>query len=250
MRSVVFGFALAFVAAGCGPLAQPALGRVDALPPQPSPDMRDQRNRLDVYYHLNAPASVSSRIVSADAGQWPIASDSPRPVAGDYVLEFDGTVAGPGLSERRVLPDGDYQVVLEVDSGGQHQQAQVPLHVRDADSRIPDIADLALLPDRISPNFDARADITHVTYRLAKDAYVAPYLDTTSETGQSRRVWMGEEIKAQAGGSFTAGQTIFDLKKDGVGYSTSGGKIDDIKAKLDDYKQKIIAGTITVPTKP
>src|SRR5207253_2127833 len=83
-----------------------------------------------------------------DGGQWPIASDSPRPVAGDYVLEFDGTVAGPGLSERRVLPDGDYQVVLEVDSGRQHQQAQVPLHVRDADSRIPDIADLPLLPAR------------------------------------------------------------------------------------------------------
>jgi basic membrane protein A and related proteins len=59
-----------------------------------------------------------------------------------------------------------------------------------------------------------------------------------------------EFIKADAAGSFTAGQTIFDLKKDGVGYSTSGGKIDDIKSKLDDYKQKIISGAITVPTKP
>ena len=199
MRSVVFGFALAFVAAGCGPLAQPALGRVDALPPQPSPDMRDQRNRLDVYYHLNAPASVSSRIVSADGGQWPIASDSPRPVAGDYVLEFDGTVAGPGLSERRVLPDGDYQVVLEVDSGGQHQQAQVPLHVRDADSRIPDIADLALLPDRISPNFDARDDVTHITFRLGKDAQISAFLDVASVSGALRRVWMGEEVQTTAG---------------------------------------------------
>ena len=161
--------------------------------------MRDQRNRLDVYYHLNAPASVSSRIVSADGGQWPIASDSPRPVAGDYVLEFDGTVAGPGLSERRVLPDGDYQVVLEVDSGGQHQQAQVPLHVRDADSRIPDIADLALLPDRISPNFDARDDVTHITFRLGKDAQISAFLDVASVSGALRRVWMGEEVQTTAG---------------------------------------------------
>ena len=49
-------------------------------------------------------------------------------------------------------------------------------------------------------------------------------------------------------GNFTAGQTVFDLKADGVGYSTSGGKVDDIKAKLDEYKQQIIDGKITVPT--
>ena len=30
-------------------------------------------------------------------------------------------------------------------------------------------------------------------------------------------------------------------------YSTSGGKIDDIKSKVDDFKAKIIAGTIKVP---
>jgi basic membrane protein A len=50
-------------------------------------------------------------------------------------------------------------------------------------------------------------------------------------------------------GGFTAGTTIFDLKADGVGYSTSGGKVDDIKAKLDAYKQKIVDGSITVPDK-
>jgi basic membrane protein A and related proteins len=55
-------------------------------------------------------------------------------------------------------------------------------------------------------------------------------------------------IKGQAAGSFTAGALVFDLSKDGVGYSTSGGKIDDIKAQLDDYKQKIISGAIKVPT--
>jgi basic membrane protein A len=51
-------------------------------------------------------------------------------------------------------------------------------------------------------------------------------------------------------GSFKAGNTIFDVKSGGIDYSTSGGKIDDIKAKVDVFKQKIIDGTITVPTKP
>ena len=47
---------------------------------------------------------------------------------------------------------------------------------------------------------------------------------------------------------FTAGPTTYDLEKDGVGYSTSGGQVDDIVSKLDDYKAKIISGEITVPT--
>jgi basic membrane protein A len=57
-----------------------------------------------------------------------------------------------------------------------------------------------------------------------------------------------EFIKGQAAGSFTAGPTVFDLAKDGVGYSTSGGKIDDIKTQLEDFKKKIIDGTIKVPS--
>ena len=49
-------------------------------------------------------------------------------------------------------------------------------------------------------------------------------------------------------GKFTAGTTTYDLAKDGVGYSTSGGQIDDIKTQLEDYKAKIISGEIKVPT--
>jgi basic membrane protein A len=57
-------------------------------------------------------------------------------------------------------------------------------------------------------------------------------------------------VKSAGSGSALTGVQVFDLKKDGVGYSTSGGFVDDIKSKLDDYKQKIISGQITVPTKP
>jgi basic membrane protein A len=59
-----------------------------------------------------------------------------------------------------------------------------------------------------------------------------------------------EFIKSSAAGSFKAGVQVFDLKKDGVGYSTSGGKIDDIKSKLDEYKRQIISGAVAVPTAP
>ena len=57
-------------------------------------------------------------------------------------------------------------------------------------------------------------------------------------------------IKALTEGKFVAGTKVYDLKAGGVGYSTTGGKIDDIKAKLEEFKTQIIDGKIVVPTKP
>ena len=54
-------------------------------------------------------------------------------------------------------------------------------------------------------------------------------------------------IKSAADGKDQTGNNVFDLKAGGVDYSTTGGQVDDIKAKLDEYKQKIIAGEIKVP---
>jgi hypothetical protein len=137
--------------------------------------------------------------VSATGGQWLVHSAAPRPTAGDYVFHFDGTVAGPGPNERRVLPDGDYQVILDVQAGATTQQQRVPINVRDAQTATPDILDLALLPDTISPNFDAIDDVTHVTYRLARDARVSAFLDQPSLSGAPTRIWMGEETPVLAG---------------------------------------------------
>ncbi len=56
-------------------------------------------------------------------------------------------------------------------------------------------------------------------------------------------------IKSIHDGSFKAGNTVFDLKADGVGYSTTGGMVDDIADKLEAYKADIISGKIVVPAK-
>lgn len=55
-------------------------------------------------------------------------------------------------------------------------------------------------------------------------------------------------IQSVTKGSPLSGTQTFDLKSGGIDYATSGGKVDDIKTKLDDFKQKIISGAITVPT--
>jgi len=48
-------------------------------------------------------------------------------------------------------------------------------------------------------------------------------------------------------GTFPTGTERYDLERDGVGYSTSGGFVDDITDQLDEYRQQIIDGQITVP---
>ena len=49
---------------------------------------------------------------------------------------------------------------------------------------------------------------------------------------------------------FTPGGVRLGLAEGGIGYSTSGGFVDDIAADLDGYAEQIIAGDITVPTEP
>lgn len=49
---------------------------------------------------------------------------------------------------------------------------------------------------------------------------------------------------------FAAGIHTFGLANGGVGYATSGGFVDDIKAKLDGYAADIVAGRIVVPQTP
>ncbi len=59
-----------------------------------------------------------------------------------------------------------------------------------------------------------------------------------------------ETIKAVNDGDTSGGIKVFDLSNDGVGYSTSGGYIDDFVEQLDEIKAMIVAGDITVPTAP
>jgi basic membrane protein A and related proteins len=59
-----------------------------------------------------------------------------------------------------------------------------------------------------------------------------------------------ETIRDVNEGDFTGGVRTFDLAANGVGYSTTGGHIDDIVDQLEDFKQQIIDGDIEVPDTP
>ena len=59
-----------------------------------------------------------------------------------------------------------------------------------------------------------------------------------------------ETTKAFVEGDFSGGTRAFGLSDDGVGYSTSGGHVDDIADQLEELKQQIIDGEIEVPEAP
>ena len=84
------------------------------------------------------------------------------------------------------------------------------------------------------------------------------YLNATPEqqahilTSMLKRVDVSVFLAAKAvkEGDVSGGFKIFDLKSDGVGYSTSGGYLDDVADQLEAFKAKIVSGEIVVPTKP
>ncbi|MDX1657302.1 MAG: BMP family ABC transporter substrate-binding protein [Nitriliruptorales bacterium] len=59
-----------------------------------------------------------------------------------------------------------------------------------------------------------------------------------------------ETIKSFIEGEDVSGVRVFDLSVDGVGYSKSGGFVDEYVDDVDDLKQQIIDGEIEVPTTP
>lgn len=79
----------------------------------------------------------------------------------------------------------------------------------------------------------------------------APDVQSVIMTSMIKKVDVGvyDFIKSVKDGAFKGGVKTFDLKAGGVDYSTTGGQIDDIKSKLDDYKKQIVDGKITVPAK-
>lgn len=87
------------------------------------------------------------------------------------------------------------------------------------------------------------------------DQYNQPPLASVKDvimTSAVKRVDLAvfEYVESVSKGKPLTGVQVYDLKRNGVGYATSGGKVDDIKSKLDDYRQQIIDGSIKVPTKP
>jgi basic membrane protein A len=63
-------------------------------------------------------------------------------------------------------------------------------------------------------------------------------------------VAVADYITAAAKNDLSSLPAVFDLKVEGVGFATSGGKVDDVKDTVLAYQAQIIDGTIKVPQEP
>src|SRR5215470_399163 len=80
---------------------------------------------------------------------------------------------------------------------------------------------------------------------------VAQYKDVIISSMLKRvDVAVFDYITAAAKGDLSTVPSVFNLKVNGVGFATSGGKIDDIKGTVLAFQARIIDGTIKVPDKP
>jgi basic membrane protein A and related proteins len=100
--------------------------------------------------------------------------------------------------------------------------------------------------------FEAAAARKMFAIGVDSDQYVTapaaakPYILTSSL--KKVDVAVTDFIKAVKDGTVKAGFDSYDLKRGGVGYATSGGQTDDIKAQIDAAAQKVISGEIKVPS--
>ena len=120
--------------------------------------------------------------------------------------------------------------------------------------------------------FDAGADVVYAAaggsgsgaFKAAKakgklgvgvdsDQYNLPALADVKDviiTSMVKRVDLAvsDFIASVKEGKFQAGNKVYDLKAGGIEYALSGGKIDDMKAQLEELKAKIVSGEIKVPS--
>lgn len=167
--AVAFGVALVLlVLAGCGPRS--LLSDVDVSPTLITPNADRSQDVTRITYRLTGSADLSIYLLDAQGQRHYFRKDQRRS-AGKYGVDFGGVVDG------RMLPDGDYQVVVEaVDGNGQVHTASKPLTLRDADTTLPELLNFSVYPQVFTPNQDGYDDRVAISYYLTKPAEVRVFL--------------------------------------------------------------------------
>jgi basic membrane protein A and related proteins len=102
--------------------------------------------------------------------------------------------------------------------------------------------------------FDAVAAAKKLAIGVDSDQYLtaAPAVKPVILTSMLKRVDTAvyTMVKSSVDGSPLTGVQTFDLKSDGISYSTSNEAVKPYTAKTDEYKAKIISGEVKVPSTP
>ncbi|HYF63991.1 MAG TPA: hypothetical protein VD886_14310 [Herpetosiphonaceae bacterium] len=140
----------------------------------PALDLRSPQPAVTIQYRIHQTARVTVALEGAGGARHVLREDVQREPSGDpYQLSFNGS-ASLDSDTRRILPDGDYTVVVAAAplDGGQAREERAALSIRNAPTEQFDVYDLAVVPNPFSPDEDAIDDETKFTYRLPITASV------------------------------------------------------------------------------
>lgn len=134
-----------------------------------------------ISFALNQPASVDIVLKNGSGSTFVLRQDDIHHVypSGRHTFLFSGLVQGYILQDeqmpfeviQRLVPDGDYSVVITAESGRDIAQSDHKLTVRNSITKLPTIDDFAVDPVVITPNEDGIDDAAKIILQLQQDLY-------------------------------------------------------------------------------
>ena len=126
-------------------------------------------------YGLSRRADVEVRLLADDGKQYTLGPSRTRP-PDYYQIKFNGAIGVDDSADRRVLPDGTYQVsVMARDASGRFEEQTQLLTISSADTDPPQISDVVAQPLVFSPNGDGIQDESTVGYTISKESKVTVF---------------------------------------------------------------------------
>jgi hypothetical protein len=173
LRLLTLPLLLAGALASC--VSRPLLSQLEVAGTTVRPNGAGVEADARVSYDLGSRADVAVELVGPDGRHHQLRDRTTRS-ADRYEVRFDGTVPD-GRGNRRVVPDGSYELRVEADDGlGRREQRSVQLEVAGADTVPIEVRDLQTDLNEFTPNGDGQDDEVRISYRLTKAGEATVYL--------------------------------------------------------------------------
>ncbi|MBS60669.1 MAG: hypothetical protein CL606_05105 [Anaerolineaceae bacterium] len=148
-----------------------------------SPNADNIYDVTKVTYTLAQPANVSIFFLDNDGRRYDFRRNKPRQ-SGEHNLLFSGIVNGfempsdsiEGKIVSRILPNGDYQWVVEANNQKTRERKTGSLTIKLADDTLPDMRGFSVSPVLFTPNRDGISDRIWINLFLTKEAHVDVFM--------------------------------------------------------------------------
>lgn len=172
--SLIAVVVLAVALSGC--VSRPMLSPLQPSTTRITPDGDGLGDEAKIDFSIGRRADVSAEIIGPDGKTYTLREGNTR-TPDDYQLTFNGAIQLPDSTERRVLPDGDYTIVVRAEGeNGSTAEQRLNLSIANADTNPVEIRDFTADREEITPNGDANGDEVKFSYGLSKPATTQVYV--------------------------------------------------------------------------